>query len=398
MCQLLAVSFLKMALAALADVFSISDVVEEISELVPALSREDIREIGMAAAASGGVPAAGMTEAQMLGHEIGVVAGQPAPLKSVPGQGFGKRRKIGHVPNLTRQRHGKRKSDFTTPTRVVKPRHFSISPDMGKVSRSISTGRRGASTMIKVTPGVTTRRRRRKTRHSSHIRTSRSILARAQKKAGAITVVKRLAAGPTPTTQESGGTMSDVITAFGSKTTPNGQFAFSYSFNLAQFPNYAEFTGAYQWYKILWVKLIFYPEQNCYPSLREGDATNPIKNYDYASTAQIVSRAPFLITAPDHASESLFASKGEAMAHDGAVLHCFNDQSEKAVWISPKATGLVGSAGSEIVTLTRTPQWITTDSATVPHYGLRCFADTFTSASSLRCVMEMKVAFKGAKL
>lgn len=225
---------------------------------------------------------------------------------------------------------------------------------------------------------------------------SSSVLATASRHKGKNVIIKKLARGPNPTTQEGGGSLTHFLRNGLGKTSPNGNFGFSYNFQLSQFPNYTQYTAIYQWYKILWVKLHFYPLNNSHPSLIEGDATNPIKGSVNTGTAPWSSLAPQLIVAPDHQSEALFGSEGEAMEHDGAIHHVFNDGNEFSVYLSPKPTGLVGSAGSEVTYLTPAAKWITTSSATVPHYGLRCFA-YMNDGTNVKVVMEMKVAFRGNK-
>ncbi len=268
-------------------------------------------------------------------------------------------------------------------------------PDMPgykrKTNRKPYSGRRKGNYVAK-------RNKRRRISTGAAVGVASSRIASASRHNGKrIVVLKKLAQGPTPTTREGGSSMSNEIRNYGSKTTPDGEQSFGYSFSLSQFPSYSNFTGIYQWYKILWVKLHFYPLQTTWPALSASTATNPIIGREFDDTAGLACCvAPTICVAPDHQSDALFSSLNNAMEHDGAKLHVFNDTNEFSVFLSPKPTGLVGSAGSEVVYLTPENKWITTSSATVPHYGLRCYVK-MQDAVSVQVYMEMKVAFRGNK-
>jgi hypothetical protein len=97
-----------------------------------------------------------------------------------------------------------------------------------------------------------------------------------------IAVVKKLSLAPNPTNTAAGGALDFIITNQKLKTVPDGQGGFSWNFSLSQFPQYTEYTDLYQWYKLLWVKITFYPEQNSYDSfestgIQVGDTPTKIQ-------------------------------------------------------------------------------------------------------------------------
>lgn len=207
-------------------------------------------------------------------------------------------------------------------------------------------------------------------------------------------VVKKLALAPTPTVANTGATNTFVLTNFGLKAQNfrNGQGSFGYHFKLSQFPQYTEYTQLYQWYKILSVRLTFYPEQNAHESISANAAS---VSYDGAGSK--VSTAPLLVVSPDQTSDALFGTINDAMAHHNSRFHSFNSGKEFSIYLSPKPNSLIGNSGGEVRTLSSANKWITTDSAEVEHYGLRCYMDRFPDAASVYVVMEMKVAFKQPK-
>ena len=262
--------------------------------------------------------------------------------------------------------------------------------------RSINTGVRTRSSLRRSIAATKIQRAAKKSMfrrsYRQYGRANMNMLARGAPAHKTETVVKRLQNSPVPTEGETGHTLSDIIQnsrlrAAGSR---NGTGSFGYAFKLDQLFNYTEYTGAYQWYKILKVRLVFYPAQNNY---RADDNTTWTAD---ASGSQFA-RAPFLVLAPDSSSDAKFTSLNEAQAHAGSVVHCFNDGSDFAITLSPKPTSLHGSSGSEVQTLGVQRPWISTDSPTVEHYGLRCYADQFGDSSYMRVKMEMTVAFKGVK-
>lgn len=229
-------------------------------------------------------------------------------------------------------------------------------------------------------------------------RTRSSHVANGPSRSQKITVVNKLFKGKAPTNATAGNSLTDVMTNIGSRTTPDGTFAVSYSWSLTDFPNYADYIDIYQWYKILFVKVHYYPLNNSYPGLIESSATNPIEGListggtNYRSCA-----APSVVFAKDDAGASAFTTEEIAMQHAGSQYHQFNDGSDLTVFIAPKPTGLLGTAGAEVVYQHKQPQWITTSETGVQHFGLKTFWK-MPDGSGVRVIMEMKVAFKEPKM
>lgn len=282
--------------------------------------------------------------------------------------------------------HGSTKT--ATTSRGVGGSSFTSFKNMPKVSR-IKQKRRARRSAPYA-------RRRRRINTGAAAGAAMSRIATGSRHIGKNVIIKKMAYAPTPTTSEPGAALTHILTNVNSATTPDGGYSFSYAFKLSQFPNYANYIAMYQWYKILWVKLHFYPMNNSYPGLNRGTSTFPVEEQESDGTGKISSGAPLLIVAPDHSSDAIFTNSTEAMEHDGAKLHMFNDGNDFSVFLSPKPTGLVGSAGSEVVYLTPANKWITTTSAEVPHYGLRCRMEQ-NDHSAIKVIMEMKVAFRGNK-
>lgn len=215
---------------------------------------------------------------------------------------------------------------------------------------------------------------------------------------GRVHVVKKLLDGPAPTEQESTGSLGVVLLNVGSKSPPDGTFAFTYAFNLTQLPGYAQYTAIYQYYRILWVRMHFVPLQTGILAHAQGDATNPTKGASTTATSSsFLGTAPWMIFAKDEATSAIFTSGSEAMEHDGSSLHVFNDPSELSVYLSPKNHDLIGVAGTEVPIPVKTSTWIPTSSTAVKHYGLRCLMNNMTSSTQVRVWTEMKVAFKDLK-
>jgi len=357
--------------AGLADAVGISDIIAEAGELY--------EEFGAA------------SEANFIGPLEQTPAGVAEYVQGTLGIGGA----VGMQPGLTevvkRLRFESDSSHGSSKRRRIGPpsseRSFS---NMAKAPRR--TPARRKRSIYRSRPRMT----RRRINTGAAVGVGMSTLARASIHRGKNVVLKKMAAAPTPTEREAGAAITSVLENSNGKTTPNGVYSFGYHFELSQFPNYASYTALYQWYKILWVKLHFYPLQASYPAIVQSNSTNPILGIRKDGSGQRVTEASRLVIAPDHQSDALFTNEAEAMEHDGAVHHCFNDGNEFSTYLSPKPTGLVGSAGSEVVYLTPENKWITTSSATVPHYGLRCFM-TQPDGSSIKVIMEMKVAFRGNK-
>ncbi len=394
-----------MALEGLIEALNFTDVLDETvaaewAEATPGLRQPTFGEIAR------GVPAtAVIAEGIALPAELNAFK-TPSPKKPRPMDAT--------LSEGTHKRHRPTRGEAVTPPR------FSFGgptqPFMPRVHRSINTGhhslyrfpqrrynymptvrrytpRRGRSALRKPRNAYTRRRIPRPMRTVAKIGDT---LARGSSHNNRIVVIKRLQRAPNPTTQEGGGALTSRIMNATSATTKDGQFGFSYNFNLAQMTSYTDFTAMYQWYKLLWVKVHFVPLQGAVPALIQGTATNPILDVTEDGSNTPLGQAGELVLAPDRTSEALFSSVQIAMAHDGAVLHTFNDNKELSIFLQPRALGLVGAAGSEVATENAGPRWITTSDATVKHYGLRCFA-TMQDNASYRVNMEMKFAFKGPK-
>lgn len=209
--------------------------------------------------------------------------------------------------------------------------------------------------------------------------------------AGRNVIVKKLALAPNPTSQELGGTLNFLIKNSQLRSTPAGQGSFGYAFKLSQFPQFNEYTDLYQWYKILSVRLTFYPEQNTHENI------SLIGGGTYNGSGGQTATAPVMVICPDQTSDATFGSIGNAMAHHDSRFHSFNDGKEFSIYLSPKPNSLIGNSGGEVTTLSSANKWITTNSAEVEHYGLRCFVDRMNDATSIYTVMEMKVAFREPK-
>ncbi len=390
-----------MALEGLIEALNFTDVLDETvaanwAEATPGLRTPTIGEVAR------GVPAtAVIAEGIALPAELNAFK-TPSPSKKRPFDAT--------LSEGTAKRHRPTRGGAVTPPR------FSFGgptqPFMPRIRRSINTGghslyrfparrynymptvfRRSRRPVTKARNRYTRRRIPRQPRTNVKIGDT---LSRGSSHNNRIVVIKRLQRAPNPTTQEGGGSLTSRIINANSATSPDGQFGFSYSFKLSQMTSYTDFTAMYQWYKLLWVKLHFVPLQGSVPGLIQGTATNPILDITENGGNTPLGQAGELVIAPDRTSEALFTSVSIAMAHDGAVLHTFNDNKELTVFLQPRALGLVGAAGSEVATENASPRWITTSDATVAHYGLRCFA-TMQDNASYRVNMEMKFAFKGPK-
>lgn len=213
-----------------------------------------------------------------------------------------------------------------------------------------------------------------------------------------IVVINKLFKGFAPTDYTPGSTLTDVMTNIGSRTTPDGSFSTGYNWTLSDFPNYADYVDIYQWYKILNVKVHYYPMNNSYPGLHEGTATNPIEGVSASGgTNYVTCKAPSITYAKDDQVSTYFTAESIAMQHHGAQYHQFNDGNDLTVYVVPKPTGLLGTAGTEAVYQHPKPQWISTSESSVKHFGLRTFWQC-VDGCSVRVIMEMKVAFKEPKI
>lgn len=311
---------------------------------------------------------------------------------------------------------------FSTPKKVTKSRAFNQTPQrshlkrsrMGRVHRRFQiplephsrfSALEGRTMPFKRRPVRRKRKTYGKVRRGSRytskelkVGLASSRIARNQRSQGSYKVIKKLTEGITPTVREGGSTLTTILRNAGSKTVPNSLFGFSWHFRLDQFPNYADYVDIYQWYKILYVKVHFYPLNNSHPSLIQSTATNPIVKSSLTSTSNLTAtQAPEIVLAKDHLTDALFASQAEAMGHAGSIYHCFNNGNDLSVFVAPKPTGLIGPSGSEVIYEVPNSRWITTSNVTLPHYGLRAYM-TSEDGNQVRVIMEMAVAFKHPKV
>lgn len=316
-----------------------------------------------------------------------------------------KRKFTGDRIGATPQRQKQLSTPFMAPTATAaSTKSSAAAPSRSAPSSSAPSSSFSNSSRARTMPQLGKRKRAKRYKRAlprmtrqKFASTSSSRLAQGSSMRNKITVINKLMTGITPI-QETGGTIVSSIQTYISETTPNGSFSLAWSFKLTDYPNYADYTDVYQWYKILSVKVHFYPLNNSHPSLREGDATNPLKQSTVSGTSYLnTSLAPTMVFAKDQQSAALFSSESVAMQHAGAQFHAFNDGRELTVYIAPKATGLLGTAGSEAIYEHKQPQWITTNDATVPHYGLRTYWN-MAHGNTVRVIMEMKVAFKQPKI
>lgn len=179
----------------------------------------------------------------------------------------------------------------------------------------------------------------------------------------------------------------------------DGSGGFGINFKLSDWTSYTDFTAMYRFYKIMWVKLVFYPEQNCHVAARANTGTAATQAYpgvdftDNATTTTGIS--PSLSYAPDQTNSTGFSSFAVAMAHDKARYHMFNDSKELVVFMVPTILDKVGSASS--VDGPAKARWLSTDHPDEAHYGLRCWGENFHNSISLKVLCTMKVAWKHLK-
>lgn len=348
----------------------------------------------------------GMTRAEALAtaKNMTIVGGPPAAAQQIVGHLF-----EGAHPDATIEEH------LSIPTTNYGPTVYSSKrgplkikkrPKIRESKRSISEKMaKGHRRAILVTPHVVAARKiqqaaRQRIQRRTRISQKRygtkqtAIATTTPMSQKPITVLKRVCTAPAPTSNEGGATfVAGRIRNSTSKTSPNGSFGVGWAFYLNQMFQYAEYVNTYQWYKILYVKLYFYPSANAIPAIASSNGAQSING-----TGTIVGMAPHMCLAPDRSSSTKFSSMNEAMAHAGAVFHVFNDPGKEfSYYCTPKPTSLVGSAGSEIQTMGTENPWISTANASVPYYGLRGFFENFNDHSWLDVKMEMKVAFKGVK-
>lgn len=209
---------------------------------------------------------------------------------------------------------------------------------------------------------------------------------------GRIHVKKKTFYAPVATNTELGAIPSVGAITNTTLTNPaSGKGSTGRAFILEDFPDYATYQGIYQYYKILYVKVIYYPQQNGYPA-QDGNGSGV---FGTGATA-LKSAAPEVVVAPDAMTSQVFSNIESALNHDQAKYHVFNDSKELVVYVQPTIKATEGEVGS-VINVPGKPMWIPTSSQAVPHYGLRCYWANFNQNTSFRIMYEMKVAFKGLK-
>lgn len=207
--------------------------------------------------------------------------------------------------------------------------------------------------------------------------------------------VRKSMIGFTPTTNEVGSSITDIISnqrLKGSPSSPNGNGGIGYVWKLTNFPNQSELVKIYQYYKINRVTVTFYPEQNSHGAHR-SDA----QNVTFGNTGAPKSCATCMVYAIDRTNTALFASVNEALEHEGSKLHVFNGSGDElTISFVPTTLTTAGPVGSTI-TVPGRPRWIPTTSDSIEHFGLRVFFDRMSDYVSFRVVMQMTVEFKDAK-
>lgn len=182
----------------------------------------------------------------------------------------------------------------------------------------------------------------------------------------------------------------------------NGNGVVGMDFKLSDFLSYTDFTAIYRWYKILWVKVTMYPEQNTHVAAKvhvaadiDSTAYAPL-NFDGADS-DLTGLAPHIIFAPDKSNSDGFATEGEAYAHDKAKFHMFNDGRELQIYLTPHPRDEVGLVGAP-AEVSSAPKWLSTDAPDIQHYGIRTLCKGWHNQFFVKCITTMKVAFKEHKL
>lgn len=260
----------------------------------------------------------------------------------------------------------------------------------GASARSAKISKKSPIFRYTMPAGVRPRRRtKKKTRVRRRISTGvhQNFLGRTSSAGGRGITKTRIFQAPVATNGTTGVQTASVITNTslgGTGAGSQGRF-----FKLADFPEYSTYKNLYQFYKILSVKVIWYPQQNSYAAHDGTQAFN--------STATAVrSFAPEIIVAEDRMSSAEFANIAAAFAHEGAVFHMFNDSKEFAVTVRPTPVQQSGPVGSQ-VNVPGKPMWIPTTADSIAHNGLRIYYNNFNEFTSFRVMYQMKVSFKGLK-
>lgn len=278
--------------------------------------------------------------------------------------------------------------------RVKRTRSRSTSRGPNKATRKSSTFR------YSMPAGVRARRKKRTPKRRIHRRISTGVrtnyLAKTRSHGnGTITKTKSFLC-PAPekfsgATAPVGTINNSHMTVSSSPPSVTGQGSFGWNFQLMMFPNFSAYQGMYRFFRIDYVKIIFYPQQNAYAAYDGGG------NSAFNSAApQIKSFAPEIIVASDQMTDAVFANRLAAHEKEGSVYHMFNDSKEFAVTLKPTVKQLSGPANAQVVVPGK-PMWVPTTASTLEHFGLRVYLDNFNQYVSLRTIMTMKISFRGLK-
>jgi hypothetical protein len=275
-------------------------------------------------------------------------------------------------------------------------------PQTIKVQHEVKRSHYGGSRRYKSGKRTKVSRRRRKHSRTNAVKsfnsyTSASALSGSSSRSSKYSILSRTYL-PEAIALQGGGTLTGAINNdFLNNSTGAG--GYGYKFNLADFTNYTDFTAMYRFYKILWVKVIFYPEQNCHVAAKANEGTAATMAYDQVAYADGTStrtgRAPTICYAPDQTSSDGFSSFEVAMAHDRAKFHMFNDSRELSVFLVPTIRDKVGATSGS--TGPAKPKWISTEYPNEEHYGLRCYSEGFHNSNFVKVLCTMKVAFRDLK-
>lgn len=228
-------------------------------------------------------------------------------------------------------------------------------------------------------------------------RINRSMIGSSGNTMNQIRVVKRLQE-PKGVVSNSSNLKNLKILDFDQPDPSNAAYAFHYEFTLNDLYGDDALKAIYQYYKILGVKLIFYPLQNAHPGMSQSNSTNPVRAIDSAATITTGS-APRIILAKDLSSVTNFSNENDALAHDDAKLHVFNDGNEFSYYCSPRPLDVVGREGVISSNAPGKQQWLSTDAsgAAIGHRGVRCWAANMHSAIQIKVLWEFSIAFRGLK-
>jgi hypothetical protein len=176
----------------------------------------------------------------------------------------------------------------------------------------------------------------------------------------------------------------------------NHSGGFGFNFKLDQMPSYTDFTNMFQFYKILNVEIHFVPFQTCFPALTVSDATNPVKGLS-STTYTPTSEVPIITLAPDDSSSDNFASQTDAFAHGRTTLHSFADGRTFKYRLSPVVKRIAGSTAAPVQASVTRKTWVSTDSPSEAHFGVRGWGKHFYSTTRIDVYVIMTTVFKDLK-